>query len=90
MPTDRMIETENIVVTLHFAVTMLWVEKFQESDNPAEAARAYAENIGSIFRGAQAPDPSQQQYFDDLLLSVTSFFDHVVSEVLSRSAHSDS
>ena len=90
MPTDRITEIENVAVTLHFAVTMLWVDKFLECDSPTEAAKDYAENIGSTFRNAQAPDVSQQQHFDDLALSVTTFFDHVVSEVLSRSAHSDS
>ena len=91
MADGKLSETDNMIATLHFAVTMLWVEEFLKRDDPIEAAKAYAASIGDLSKAEyRPPTVLSEEAQADTLASLTIFFENVVSQVLLQTKHPDS
>ncbi len=91
MTDGKLSESDRIIATLHFALTMLWVEEFLKRDNPIEAAKAYAASIGDLSKAEYRPPTAlSEEAQSDIFADLTIFFENVVSQLLLQTKHPDS
>ncbi len=81
---NRIAELEKMVPTLHFALTMLWIEKFKQEANPVEAAENYIKYIEELFGELPTDLPSgvTAEMAAGVFERQIAFFDHVHFQML--------
>ena len=88
MATNRIIDLQNEVVVLHFAVTQLLVAHCEREENPVEFARGLSTQLKEMFDAAPLTSMTKD-WQTQIRERMTALFGQVVSILLSKTAHHD-